>query len=92
MPFSEAGVSTTLAPRNRISRRRSTEKFSAIVTTSGYPFWAQTMARPIPVLPLVASTTVWPGLRCPLFSASSITPMASLSLTEPIGLKDSSLA
>ena len=34
-PFSAFGVSTTLAPRNRISRRRSTEKVSTIVTTSG---------------------------------------------------------
>ena len=30
-----AGVSTTLAPRKRSSLRRSTLKFSAIVTTSG---------------------------------------------------------
>ncbi len=34
-PFSARGVSTTLAPSIRISRRRSTEKLSAIVTTSG---------------------------------------------------------
>ena len=30
LPFSAAGVSTTLAPRKRISRRRSTLKFSAM--------------------------------------------------------------
>ena len=30
-----AGVSTTLAPRKRISLRRSTLKLSAMVTTSG---------------------------------------------------------
>ena len=35
VPFSEAGVSTTRAPRNRISRRRSTEKLSAMTMTSG---------------------------------------------------------
>ncbi len=35
VPFSEAGVSTTLAPRKRMSRRRSTLKFSAMTTTSG---------------------------------------------------------
>ena len=34
-PSSAAGVSTTFAPRKRISLRRSTLKFSAIVTTSG---------------------------------------------------------
>ena len=33
MPFSDAGVRTTLAPRKRINLRRSTLKFSAIVTT-----------------------------------------------------------
>ena len=48
-----------------MSFRRSTLNDSAMVTTSGYPFWAHTMARPMPVLPLVASTTVWPGLSGP---------------------------
>jgi hypothetical protein len=35
VPFSDAGVSTTLAPRKRMSLRRSTLKLSAMVTTSG---------------------------------------------------------
>ena len=35
MPFCARGVSTTLAPNMRISLRRSIEKLSAIVTTSG---------------------------------------------------------
>ncbi|MEO5669238.1 MAG: hypothetical protein ABIR26_00980 [Ramlibacter sp.] len=35
LPFCQAGVSTTLAPRKRINRRRSTLKFSAITITSG---------------------------------------------------------
>ena len=35
LPFSEAGVSTTLAPRKRMSLRRSMLKLSAMVTTSG---------------------------------------------------------
>src|SRR3954467_2373920 len=39
----------------------------------------------MPVLPLVASITVWPGLSAPLFSAASMIPTASRSLTEPIG-------
>src|SRR5450755_5093214 len=47
------------------------------------------MARPIPVFPLVASTTVWPGLRSPDLSAASITPRAKRSFTEPSGLKAS---
>ena len=34
-PFCARGVRTTLAPRKRISCRRSTEKLSAMVTTSG---------------------------------------------------------
>src|SRR6476620_3814992 len=46
----------------------------------------------MPVLPLVASTTVWPGASAPLRSAASITARAMRSLTEAIGLKDSSLA
>ena len=49
------------------------------------------MARPMPVLPLVASMTVWPGLSSPDFSAASITPSARRSLTEPSGLKASIL-
>src|SRR5690349_3198366 len=50
------------------------------------------MARPMPVLPLVASTTVWPGLSAPDFSAASMTPRASRSLTDPSGLNASTLA
>ena len=88
---SAAGVTITLAPRKRISLRRSTLKGSAMVTTSGYPLAAQTMARPMPVLPLVASMTVWPGFSAPDFSAASITPSARRSLTEPSGLKASTL-
>src|SRR5262249_24793452 len=49
------------------------------------------MASPMPVLPLVASITVWPGFSSPLRSAASITPSASRSFTEPSGLKASSL-
>src|SRR3954464_9114238 len=45
----------------------------------------------MPVLPLVASMTVCPGFSTPRCSASSITPSASRSLTEPSGLKASIL-
>src|SRR4051812_39542019 len=45
------------------------------------------MARPMPVLPLVASMTVWPGLSSPDASAALMTPRASRSFTEPSGLK-----
>ncbi len=53
---------------------------------------AQTTARPMPVLPLVASTTVWPGCSKPFSSASSMTPSASLSFTDPAGLNASNFA
>src|SRR5471032_110294 len=49
------------------------------------------MARPIPVLPEVASMTVCPGLSSPDFSAASMMPSARRSLTEPSGLKASIL-
>src|SRR5687768_4615403 len=72
-----------------MSLRRSIENESAITATNGYPLTAQTMASAIPVLPDVASTTVWPGFRVPRRSASSMMPIASRSLTEAIGLKAS---
>src|SRR5258708_26645340 len=50
------------------------------------------MARPTPVLPLVGSTMVPPGLRSPRFSASSIIARPIRSLTEPPGLSISSFA
>ena len=62
MPLSSLGVRMTLAPRKRISFRRSTEKVSTITETKGYPRAAQTIASPIPVFPEVASITVnWYG-------------------------------
>src|SRR4029453_18128119 len=56
-----------------------------------YPRTAQTMASPIPVLPLVGSTTVAPGRSAPRRSASSIMATAMRSFTLPPGLSDSSL-
>src|SRR5690349_23120182 len=49
------------------------------------------MARPIPVFPDVASITVCPDLSSPDFSAASMTPRASRSLTDPSGLNASIL-
>jgi hypothetical protein len=74
-----------------MSLRRSTLKLSAITITSGNPFWAQTMARPMPVLPLLASSIVCPGFSSPVFSAASITPSASRSFIDPTGLKASTI-
>ena len=50
------------------------------------------MARPIPVLPEVGSTMVPPGVNSPLFSAASTMRSAIRSLTDPPGLKYSTLA
>ena len=52
---------------------------------------AQTKARPMPRFPLVASTTVPPGASRPRANASSIYALAARSLTEPPGLRISSL-
>src|SRR5580692_6854165 len=50
------------------------------------------MASPTPVLPEVGSTMVPPGLSSPDSSAASTMRSAILSLTEPPGLKYSTLA
>ena len=52
----------------------------------------QIIASEIPVLPEVGSRIVWPGRISPFSSASSIIARATRSLTEPVGLRDSSLA
>jgi hypothetical protein len=90
-PRSAAGVRITFAPSTRMSLRRSIEKLSAIVATKGWPSAAHTIASAMPVLPEVASTTVWPGFSVPLRRASSMMPHARRSLTEAAGLKASIL-
>ena len=50
------------------------------------------MASEMPVLPEVGSRIVCPGRISPFSSASSISARATRSLTEPVGLRDSSLA
>src|SRR5712692_5611332 len=50
------------------------------------------MASPMPVLPLVGSTSVPPGLSTPRRSASSTMATAMRSLTLPPGLSDSTFA
>ena len=64
-PRSAAGVRITFAPSMRMILRRSIEKVSTITATNGYPFAAHTIASAMPVLPEVASTTVWPGFSVP---------------------------
>ena len=50
------------------------------------------MAREMPVFPEVGSRIVVPGASRPSFSACSIMKNAARSLTEPVGLRSSSLA
>ena len=57
-----------------------------------YPRAAATEARPMPVLPEVGSMMTEPFFRRPFCSASSIIALAMRSLTEPAGLRYSSLA
>ena len=57
-----------------------------------YPLAVATQPIPIPVFPDVGSIIVEPGFNIPLSSASSIMASATLSLTEPAGLKYSSFA
>jgi hypothetical protein len=52
---------------------------------------AAAIARPIPVLPLVASTTTPPGLSSPRRSAPSMIASPIRSLTEPPGFRFSAL-
>ena len=56
------------------------------------PRAAQTMARAMPVLPLVGSTTMVSGPMSPASWAASIIATPMRSLTEFAGLKNSSLA
>ncbi len=86
------GVRTTSAPKAAMRRRRSTLIVSGMVMTRRYPLAAQTIERPMPVLPEVGSTTYIPGRRWPSRSAASIMDRATRSFTECMGLKDSSLA
>src|SRR4051794_27148350 len=50
------------------------------------------MANEMPVLPLVGSRTVQPGVRTPSRSACSTMKNAGRSLMDPVGLRSSSLA
>src|SRR3954471_17448077 len=80
------------APYISSSCRRSMEVFSGITQISRYPRCRATIASEIPVLPLVGSRIVSPGLSFPSFSALSIIEIAARSLMDPVGLWSSSLA
>src|SRR5687767_4938519 len=70
---------------------RSCEAFAGITRIILYPLIAATIANAIPVLPLVASIKVSPGLISPQASALLIMLRSGLSFTEPAGLFPSSL-
>ena len=63
-----------------------------MTATNGYPLTAHTIAKPVPVFPLVSSTMVCPGRSAPLASASSTMRRAMRSFFDPPGLRYSSLA
>ena len=65
---------------------------SGIVKINLYPLDAQTIAKPIPVFPLVGSTINVSLLINPFSSASIIIALAILSFALPPGLKESTLA
>ena len=66
---------------------------SGMARTTLYPFAAPTIARAIPVFPLVGSTiTVLPGSMLPWFSASRIIARPMRSLTLPPGFMNSHFA
>src|SRR5262245_41311048 len=80
------------APYMRRSWTLSLETFSGMTQTSRYPRSLATIARAMPVLPLVGSRIVSPGRRWPADSAARIIHRAGRSLTEPVGLRSSSFA
>jgi hypothetical protein len=65
---------------------------SDTVSMRRYPFVAATSARPMPVLSLLGSITVPPGLNVPSLSVASIMESTIRSFTEPLGLSPSSVA
>ena len=91
MPLNPS-VSTISAPYAFKILRLSIVIVSGRVSIALYPFIAATDAIPIPVFPEVGSIIVAPGFKSPFSSASSIIDKATLSFTEPVGLKYSSFA
>src|SRR5690348_4348191 len=73
-------------------RLRSRLTFDAMTSSTGYPSTVPTIASAIPVLPEVESRMVLPGRNSPLSIPRSNMLRAARSLTDPPGLKPSSLA
>jgi len=80
------GVRTSSAPKARRRALRSALIVSGMARTTSYPRAAPTIARAMPVFPLVASTIVPPGWSSPDASAASTIATPMRSLTEFAGL------
>src|SRR5689334_16889556 len=87
-----AGEKMISAPYMRSNCTRSLDTFSGITHTSRYPRSLATMAREMPVLPLVGSRIVSPGRSRPAASAERTIHSAARSFTDPVGLRSSSFA
>src|SRR3990172_7630272 len=83
---------TTSAPKARRSASRSGVTLSGRTQRSRYPLARATIARLIPVFPLVGSRIVLSGVSSPSFSAALTMYRAMRSFTLPVGLWPSSLA
>ncbi len=75
-----------------MTSRFSIEKFSGTHRMTRYPIRTPTSASAMPVLPAVGSMIVPPFFRTPSRSARAIIPTPMRSLTDPPGLRNSSLA
>ena len=77
-----------VAPYSSSSVRRSGVAFAGITHVSFSPRSFATSASEMPVLPLVGSSSSWPGAS----SAASTIARATRSLVEPVGFCPSSFA
>ena len=77
-----------VAPYSSSSARRSGVAFAGITHVSFSPLSFATSASEMPVLPLVGSSSSWPGSS----SAASTIASAMRSLIEPVGFCPSSFA
>ena len=85
------GVLITVAPKPVKTSYFSWLIFSGMVIYNGYPLTAAAIAKPTPVLPLVASTNLFPGFSFPYFSASRTILIPILSFKDPPAFMNSHL-
>src|SRR5579871_3210455 len=85
-------VQSTVAPYAFRMRLRSDDTLVGIASRTGNPSAAPSIANAIPVFPLVASSSVLPGVSRPRALASRTMLAAARSFTLPPGLVHSALA